>query len=170
MKLICHEGNPAQRLVAVDQTDNSVPEKNIKAKFCLGHPVQKKLVKLLWSSLTSFSFGEENANLSSCQDCRSVTRSSGVQEVKLSNNSERAIFFKCGLCAKYRLSPHVPCRFGIYLIQVNLCLWEQHWRHGKWGVWEPNCMQFWLDRIHHRRAGRKINTIGQHWNIYFDPK
>ena len=31
----------------------------------------------------------ENANLSSCQDCRSVTRSSGVQEVKLSNNSER---------------------------------------------------------------------------------
>ena len=89
MKLICHEGNPAQRLVAVDQTDNSVPEKNIKAKFCLGHPVQKKLVKLLWSSLTSFSFGEENANLLSCQDCRSVTRSSGVQEVKLSNNSER---------------------------------------------------------------------------------
>ena len=31
-------------------------------------------------------------------------------------------FFRCGLCAKYRLSPHVSCRFGIYLIQANLCL------------------------------------------------
>ena len=46
LKLIRHEGNPAQRLVStevdVDRTDNSIPEKNIKAKFCLGHPVQKK--------------------------------------------------------------------------------------------------------------------------------
>ena len=42
------------------------------------------------------SFGEENANLLSCQDCRSVTRSSGVQEVKLFNNSERAIFSDVG--------------------------------------------------------------------------
>ena len=57
---------------------------------------KKELVKLLWSSLTSLSFGEENANLLSCQDCRSVTRSSGVQEVKLFNKSERAIFSDVG--------------------------------------------------------------------------
>ena len=51
LKLIRHDGNPAQRLVstevALDRTDNAIPEKNIKAKFCPGHLVPKKLVKLL---------------------------------------------------------------------------------------------------------------------------
>ena len=45
LKLICPfhtKGTLLKRLVGVDRTDNSLPERNIKAKFCLGHPVQKQ--------------------------------------------------------------------------------------------------------------------------------